>query len=245
MMELHDVDALAARTKARELAWARDEAGDAVAIDADGTRYILSSDSATLFVVRSHLGGVSRWEESWVRAVLAGPVNQVVTAYVSPAPIVKVKRSRRRTAQGKDAKERAPVVEEEAKSGPGDAGGRAARVLDGETAHEAKAIPRDPTGRTALPSLWTAHKTPEQLDAIDGRVADGRAIQISPSSSLPTMFQEAEGERPPRSESPPPVTHEKGHQTNRTRPKRRGSALPRPQSTRPVNAPSWTLRAAR
>ena len=30
-----------------------------MAIDADGTRYILSSDSATLFVVRPHLGGVS------------------------------------------------------------------------------------------------------------------------------------------------------------------------------------------
>ena len=114
-MEPYDEDALAARTKARELAWARDKAGDAVAPDADGTRYILSSDRATLFVVRPHVGGVSRCEESWVRAVLAGPVNQVVTAYVPPAPIVKVKRSRRRTAQ---VKERAPVVEEEAKSGP-------------------------------------------------------------------------------------------------------------------------------
>ena len=50
-----------------------------------------------------------------MRAVLAGPVNQVVTAYVPPAPIVKVKRSRRMTAQ---LKERAPVVQEEAKSGP-------------------------------------------------------------------------------------------------------------------------------
>ena len=74
MMEPHDVDALAARTKARELTWARDEAGDAVAIDADGTRYILPSDSVT------------RCEESWVRAVLAGPVNQVITAYVPPPP---------------------------------------------------------------------------------------------------------------------------------------------------------------
>ena len=110
MMEPHDVDAFAARTKARELAWARDEAGDAVAIDADGTRYILSSDSATLFVVRPHLGGVSRCEEPWVRAVLAEPVNHVVTPYVPPAPIVKVKRSRRRTAQVKAAKERTPVV---------------------------------------------------------------------------------------------------------------------------------------
>ena len=89
-----------------------------MAIDADGTRYILSSDSATLFVVRPHLGGVSQCEESWVRAVLVGPVNQVVTAYVPPAPIVKVKRSRRRTAQVKDAKERTPVVQDEAKSGP-------------------------------------------------------------------------------------------------------------------------------
>ena len=88
-----------------------------MAIDADGTRYILSSDSATLFVVRPHVGGVTRCEESWVRAVLVGPVNHVVTAYVPPAPM-KVKRSTRKTAQGKDAKERTPVVQEEAKSGP-------------------------------------------------------------------------------------------------------------------------------
>ena len=93
MMEPHDVDALAARTKARELAWARDEAGDAVAIDADGTRYILTGDGATLFEVRPHLGGVSRCEEPWERAVLAGPVNRIVTPFVSPAPIVQVKRS--------------------------------------------------------------------------------------------------------------------------------------------------------
>ena len=117
-MEPHDVDALAAGTKARELAWARDEAGDPVAIYADGTRYILTGDGATLFAVRPHLGGVSRCEEPWVRAVLAEPVNHVVTPYVPPAPIVKVKRSRRRTAQVKDAKERTPVVQEEAKSGP-------------------------------------------------------------------------------------------------------------------------------
>ena len=73
----HDVDALAARTKARELAWARNEGGDAVAVDADGVRYILLADGAALFVVRPHLGGISRCEESWVWAVLAGPVGHV------------------------------------------------------------------------------------------------------------------------------------------------------------------------
>ena len=88
-----------------------------MAIDADGTRYILTGDGAALFVVRPHLGGVTRCEESWVRAVLAGPVNQVVTAYVPPAPM-KVKRSTRGTAQGKHAKERTPVIQEEAKTGP-------------------------------------------------------------------------------------------------------------------------------
>ena len=77
MMESHGVDALAARTKARELALARNEGGDAVAVDADGVRYILAADGATLFVVRSHLGGVSRCEEPWVWAVLAGPVGHV------------------------------------------------------------------------------------------------------------------------------------------------------------------------
>ena len=89
-----------------------------MAIDADGTRYILTGDGATLFAVRPHLVGVNRCEEPWVQAVLAEPVNHVVTPYVQPAPIVKVKRSRRRTAQVKDAKERTPVVQEEAKSGP-------------------------------------------------------------------------------------------------------------------------------
>ena len=89
-----------------------------MAIDADGTRYILTGDGATLFAVRPHLGGVSRCEEPWVRAVLAEPVKRVVTPYVPPAPIVKVKRSRRRTAPVKDAKERTPVAQEEAKSGP-------------------------------------------------------------------------------------------------------------------------------
>ena len=80
-------------------------------------RYVLSSNTATLFVVRPHLGGVSQCEEPWVRAVLAGPVNQVVLSYVPPAPM-KVKRSTRKTAQVKDAKEREPVVQEEAKSDP-------------------------------------------------------------------------------------------------------------------------------
>ena len=61
-----------------------------MAIDADGTRYILTGDGATLFVVRPHLGGVSRCEEPWVRAVLAEPVKHVVTPYVPPASIVKV-----------------------------------------------------------------------------------------------------------------------------------------------------------
>ena len=116
MMELHDVDALAARTKARELAWARNEGGDAVAVDADGVRYILSADGAALFVVRPQLGGISRCEESWVRAVLAGPVGHVATAYVSQDPPKKVRRSRRRTA--KDTKARAPVVQEVGKSAP-------------------------------------------------------------------------------------------------------------------------------
>ena len=38
MMEPHDVDALAARTKVRVLARARSEGRDAVAVDADGVR---------------------------------------------------------------------------------------------------------------------------------------------------------------------------------------------------------------
>ena len=171
-MEPHDVDALAARTKARELAWARDEAGDAVAIDADGTRYILSSDSATPFAVRPHLGGVTRCEESWVRAVLAGPVNQVVTAYVPPGAhegeAVGAQDGAGEGCEREDARRRG-----RGKERPGDAGGRAARVPGGGTAHEAKACPHGPTARAALPPLWTAHTTPEQLDAIDGRVADG------------------------------------------------------------------------
>ncbi len=37
---------------------------------------------------------------------------------MSPPTPMKVKRSTRKTAQGKDAKERTPVVEEEAKIGP-------------------------------------------------------------------------------------------------------------------------------
>ena len=108
MLEPHDVDALAARTKARELAWARNEGGDAVAVDADGVRYILSADGAALFVVRPHLGGISRCEESWVRA---GPVGHVATAYVSQDPPKKVRRSRRRTPKVKETKALAPVVQ--------------------------------------------------------------------------------------------------------------------------------------
>ena len=118
MLEPHDVDALAARTKARELAWARNEGGDAVAVDADGVRYILLADGAALFVVRPHLGGISRCEESWVRAGLVSPVGHVATAYVSQDPPKKVRRSRRRTAKVKDTKARAPVVQEVGKSAP-------------------------------------------------------------------------------------------------------------------------------
>ena len=118
MLEPHDVDALAARTKARELAWARNEGGDAVAVDAGGVRYILLADGAALFVVWPHLGGISRCEESWVRAVLASTVGHVATAYVSQDPPKKVRRSRRRTAKVKDTKARAPVVQEVGKSAP-------------------------------------------------------------------------------------------------------------------------------
>ena len=99
-MEPQDVDAIAARTEARELAWARNESGDAVAVDVDG--------------VRPNLGGISRCEESWVRSALAGPVGRAVAPYVVPQdPPKRVKRSRRRTAQ-KDAKARPPVVSAEA-----------------------------------------------------------------------------------------------------------------------------------
>ena len=62
-MEPQDVDAIAARTQARELAWGRNESVDAVAVDVGGVRYILAADGATLFVVRPHLGGISRCEE--------------------------------------------------------------------------------------------------------------------------------------------------------------------------------------
>ena len=112
-MEPQDVDAIAARTQARELAWARNEGGDAVDVDVDGVRYILAADGATLFVVRPNLGGISRCDELWVRSALAGPVGRVVTPYVSQDPPKKVKRSRRRPSQ-KDAKATPPVVEEEA-----------------------------------------------------------------------------------------------------------------------------------
>lgn len=112
-MKPQDVDAIAARTQARELAWERNEGGDAVAVDVDGVRYILSADGKTLFVVRPNLGGISRCEELWVRSALAGPVGRAVTPYVPQDPPKRVKRSRRRTAQ-KGAKARPPVVEEEA-----------------------------------------------------------------------------------------------------------------------------------
>ena len=112
-MEPQDVDAIAARTQARELAWARNEGGDAVAVDVDGVPYILAADGATLFVVRPNLGGISCCEESWMRSVLAGPVGRVVTPYVPQDPPKREKRSRRRTAQ-KGAKATPPVVEEEA-----------------------------------------------------------------------------------------------------------------------------------
>ena len=113
-MEPQDVDAIAARTQARELAWARNESGDAVAVDVDVDRYILAADGATLFIVRPHLGGISRCVESWVRSVLAGPVGRVVTPYVPQDPPNRVKRSRRRTARRKGGKATPPVVEEEA-----------------------------------------------------------------------------------------------------------------------------------
>ena len=114
-MEPQDVDTIAARTQARELAWARNESGDAVAVDIDGVRYILAADGATLFVVRPNLGGISRCEELWVRSVLAGPVGRVVTPYAPQDPPKWVKRSRRWTAQ-KAAKATPPVVEEEAQA---------------------------------------------------------------------------------------------------------------------------------
>ena len=114
LMEPQDVDAIAARTQARELAWERTEGGDAFAVDVDGVRYILAEDGATLFIVRPHLGGISRCEESWVRSVLAGPVSRVVTPYVPQDPPKRVKRSRRRTARRKGGKATPPVVEEEA-----------------------------------------------------------------------------------------------------------------------------------
>lgn len=120
MMQPEDVDAIAARTEARALAWERNEGGDAVAVDADCVRYILSADGAALFIVRPHLGGISRCEESWVRAVLAGPVGHVVTPYVPQDPPKKVKRSRRRTAQGKNAPTPTPVVTAEAPPGRAD-----------------------------------------------------------------------------------------------------------------------------
>ena len=114
-MEPQDVDAIAARTQARELAWERTEGGDAFAVDVDGVRYILAADGATLFIVRPHLGGISRCVESWVRSVLAGPVGRVVTPYVPQDPPKRVKRSRRRTVQ-KGAKATPLVVEEEAQT---------------------------------------------------------------------------------------------------------------------------------
>ena len=99
-----------------------------MAIDADGTRYILSSDSATLFVVRPHDGGVTRCEESWVRAALAGPVNQVVTAYVPPdaheGEAVDAQDGAGEGCEREDARRRGRGEDR-----PGDAGGRAVRVL--------------------------------------------------------------------------------------------------------------------
>ena len=92
--------------------------GDAVATDVDGVRYILATDGATLFVVRPNLGGISRCEESWIRAVLAGPVDHVAASYVVEDPPRKVKRSRRRTATVKDTKVRAPDVQDGGKNDP-------------------------------------------------------------------------------------------------------------------------------
>ena len=116
-MEPQNVDAIAARTEARELAWARNESGDAVAVDVDGVRYILAADGATLFVVRPNLGGISRCEESWMRSALAGPVGRAVTPYVPQDPPKKVKRARRRPSRGKAAPAPSPVVTAEAQPG--------------------------------------------------------------------------------------------------------------------------------
>ena len=116
-MEPQNVDAIAARIQARELAWARNESGDAVAVDVDGVRYILAADGATLFVVRPNLGGISRCEEAWVRSALAGPVGRAVASYVPQDPPKKVKRLRRRTARGKAAPAPSPVVTAEAQPG--------------------------------------------------------------------------------------------------------------------------------
>ena len=113
-MEPQDVDAIAARTQARELAWARNESGDAVAVDVDGVRYILAAVGATLFVVRPNLGGISRCEESWVRSALAGPVGRAVAPYVPQDPPKRAKRARRRRPSQKDAKTTPPAVEEQA-----------------------------------------------------------------------------------------------------------------------------------
>ena len=105
-------------------------------------------------------------------AVLAGPVNQVVTPYVPPdaheGEAVDAQDGAGEGCEREDARRRGRGEDR-----PGDAGGRAARVLDGGTAHEARACPHDPTARAALPSLWTVYTTPEQLGAIDGHVADG------------------------------------------------------------------------
>ena len=122
-------------------------------------------------------------------------------------------------------------------------------------ANEAKTCPHDPTGRPALPCLWTAHTTPEQLAAVACQGAGVGAVHGLASPSLPTMFQEAEAERPRRrSEPPPPVTRGTGHQPHRTRVKRCGSALARPsthpskETRRPGHAeggalPWWTIGA--
>ena len=92
MLEPHDVDALAARTKARELAWARNEGGDAVAVDADGVRYILSADGAALFVV---LSCARTWAASaGVRSRGCGP-SSLARSVTSPPPTSPRTRPRR------------------------------------------------------------------------------------------------------------------------------------------------------
>ena len=179
-------------------------------------RYVLSSESAALFVVRPHPGGVSRCEEPWERAVLAGPVNQVVLSYVPPGAY-EGEAVEAQDGAGEREGARRPGRGEER---PRNAGGRAARVLNGERRMKQKrsrAIPREgppcrlcgrPTQRR---NNWT------RLTAV---LPMAERFKSRHHHLCRRCFRRQRPERPTRSEPPPPVTHEKSHQTNRTRPKR-------------------------